>query len=929
MSSTVTFSGSGELTQSIVNASIGSATSVIIDGYSSIGNSAFNGKTLITSVTIPNSVTSIGGSVFNGCSALTNIIIPNSVKSINTAAFFFCSKLTSVTLPTNSLFTTTGNQVFQGCSSLTTITIPNSVTSIGSNAFNGCSALTTITIPNRVTSIGASAFLNCTALSSVTFEPTSKVTSIGSNAFQNCTALTSVTIPNSVTSIGNSAFQNCTALTSITVSESNSNYSSLDGVLFNKLRTTLIVCPGGKTGSYTIPNSVTSISGNAFYGCTALTSITVSESNSNYSSLDGVLFNKLRTTLIVCPGGKTGSYTIPNSVTSISGNAFYGCTALTSVTFEPTSKVTSIDSIAFQNCTALTSVTIPNSVTSIGSSAFSGCTTLTSVTIPNSVTSIDTSAFQNCSGLTSVIIPDSVQTIGSNTFRSCSALASIIIPSSVQTIGDSAFAYTAKLTDIFVDSNNNNFSSLDGVLFNKNQTTLIQYPTWNSITSYTVPSTVSTISNRAFGLLNYSDNKLTSVILNNTLASIQSFAFRFCLFTSIIIPNSVTTINSSAFFGCSALTSITIPDSVTSIGSNAFQNCTALTSVTIPDSVTSIGGEAFQGCSGLTTVYIANGQVISGTTFVSPASNVSFFGATVATTTYIHQNFYLTEEFDVSANNITAAIFDAEDTTDVSGNYPNKAEIRVEKNVIQNMFQYWTDAIDMSNAVVSDIFYRVNYTDSAVPLSPDFVVGAIMTASDPNMNPDSNLTNYLPQDYLRYLAKKLFNTTRGVDLFANETEVLQSVNTRCRVGLNQILLTYLDANANGIIRDEDDFIILDPYDPVEVAGSQKVTGNPAKKIMKQILSNDPARFVDISSNYAVAGQTYWYKMPIEVGDNLYFPVTIKAPTDQQKLTQPDSTTLIEDRTYLIRCVVVADGSIPSPYNVYSYSALPSLTTFYH
>jgi hypothetical protein len=216
-----------------------------------------------------------------------------------------------------------------------------------------------------------------------------------------------------------------------------------------------------------------------------------------------------------------------------------------------------------------------------------------------------------------------------------------------------------------------------------------------------------------------------------------------------------------------------------------------------------------------------------------------------------------------------------------------------------------------------------------VPLSPDFVVGAIMTASDPNMNPDSNLTNYLPQDYLRYLAKKLFNTTRGVDLFANETEVLQSVNTRCRVGLNQILLTYLDASANGIIRDEDDFIILDPYDPVEVAGSQKVTGNPSKKIMKQILQNDPARFVDISSNYAVAGETYWYKMPIEVGDNLYFPVTIKAPTDQQKLTQPDSTTLIEDRTYLIRCVVVANGSIPSPYNVYSYSALPSLTTFYH
>ena len=446
-------------------------------------------------------------------------------------------------------------------------------------------------------------------------------------------------------------------------------------------------------------------------------------------------------------------------------------------------------------------------------------------------------------------------------------------------------------------------------------------------------ATVTTSSSATGAVTILSSFDVDGVIYNVTSIDDSAFIFKSFL-TSVIIPDSVTIIDTTAFFQCSGLTSVSIGTGVTSIGSDAFANCTGLTSVIIPDSVTSIGDQAFENCNLLTTVYIADNQI---TGIASPASNVSFFGTTVTTllpittptTTYISQNFYLTEEFDVSANGVTAAIFDAEDTTDVSGNYPNKAEIRVEKSVVQNMFQYWTDAIDMSNAVVSDIFYRVSYTDSAVPLSPDFVVGAIMTHSEPNMNPDSNLTNYLPQDYLRYLAKKLFNTTRGVDLFANETEVLQSVNTRCRVGLNQILLTYLDANANGIIRDEDDFIILDPYDPVEVAGSQKITGNPAKKIMKQILSNDPARFVDISSNYAVTGETYWYKVPIEVGDNLYFPVTIKAPTDQQKLTQPDSTTLIEDRTYLIRCVVVADGSIPSPYNVYSYSALPSLTTFYH
>jgi hypothetical protein len=722
------------------------------------------------------------------------------------------------------------------------------------------------------------------------------------------------------------------------------------------------------------------------------------------------------------------------NVTSIGNNAFQYRTGLTSVTIPDS--VTSIGDYAFIQCTGLTSITIPDSVLTIGEGAFRSCTGLTTVTIPDSVLTIGASAFQGCSGLTSVTIPNSVLTIGESAFYGCTGLTSITIPDSVTSIGINPFTNCISLTSITVSVSNSNYSSLDGVLFNKDKSILIGFP-GGKIGSYTIPDSVTSIGGSAFdrctGLTSVTIpdsvtsiggsafdrcTGLTSVTIGNSVTSIGAYAFYSCTgLTTITIPSSVTSIGEGAFNQCTGLTSVTIGNSVLTIGNYAFRSCTGLTSITIPDSVTSISNYAFQNCINL-TVYIANNQL---TGIASPASNVSFFGATVATflpitaptaptlsdftiptktvgdsafqltpptsnssgsfnytssnlavatisgttvtivgagtstitatqaasgnytsgtitttftvnaptTTHIHQNFYLTEEFDVSANNITAAVFDAEDTTDVSGNYPNKAEIRVEKNVIQNMFQYWTDAIDMSNAVVSDIFYRVNYTDSAVPLSPDFVVGAIMTASDPNMNPDSNLTNYLPQDYLRYLAKKLFNTTRGVDLFANETEVLQSVNTRCRVGLNQILLTYLDANANGIIRDEDDFIILDPYDPVEVAGSQKVTGNPSKKIMKQILSNDPARFVDISSNYAVAGQTYWYKVPIEVGDNLYFPVTIKAPTDQQKLTQPDSTTLIEDRTYLIRCVVVADGSIPDPYNVYSYSALPSLTTFYH
>ena len=192
------------------------------------------------------------------------------------------------------------------------------------------------------------------------------VTSIGDSAFCNCTSLTSVTIPNSVTSIGDGAFASCTSLTGIRVTEGNSHYSSdASGVLFNKDKTTLVQCPGAFSGSYAIPDSVTSIGKFAFEGCTSLTSVT-----------------------------------IPNSVTSIGSDAFQGCTSLTSVTIPDS--VTSIGGWAFYYCTSLTSVTIPDGVTSIGGWAFYNCTSLTSVTIPDSVTSIGMSAFEDCTSLTDV-----------------------------------------------------------------------------------------------------------------------------------------------------------------------------------------------------------------------------------------------------------------------------------------------------------------------------------------------------------------------------------------------------------------------------------------------------------------------------------------------------------------------------------------------
>ena len=238
--------------------------------------------------------------------------------------------------------------------SIKKVVINNGVTSIGDYAFYECEGLTNVTIPNSVKSIEYKAFYGCTGLTSVTIP--NSVKSIGEGAFTVCSGLTSVTIPNSVTSIGLGAFSHCTGLTSINVAEDNLNYASIDGVLYSKDKKTLIKCPDGKTGSFTIPNSVTTIEKYAFLDCKSLTNINVAEDNLNYTSIDGVLYSKDKKTLITCPGGKTGSVTIPNSVTSIG-------------------------SYAFLKCTGLTSVTIPNSVTSIGEGAFSGCTGLTSMTV--------------------------------------------------------------------------------------------------------------------------------------------------------------------------------------------------------------------------------------------------------------------------------------------------------------------------------------------------------------------------------------------------------------------------------------------------------------------------------------------------------------------------------------------------------------------
>jgi hypothetical protein len=252
---------------------IGSSTNVEV---LTIAGSCYIGDVVIPNTVTYNStlytVTAIGNGAFSGCVNLISITMPNTITAIGNSAFESCVKLTQLVIP--ELVTSVGNSAFNGCIELTELIVSNSMTTLGDGAFAGCSKLSgTLTLPNSLVTIGRSAFNGCHSLASVVMKDS--ITTIGEDAFRRCFQLTTVSIPKSVTSIGEGIFTECNALTTINVDPQNENYTSEDGVLFDKAKTKLMQHPTAKAGYYIIPNTVTTIDNFAFYACRKLTAVAI------------------------------------------------------------------------------------------------------------------------------------------------------------------------------------------------------------------------------------------------------------------------------------------------------------------------------------------------------------------------------------------------------------------------------------------------------------------------------------------------------------------------------------------------------------------------------------------------------------------------------------------------------------------------------
>ena len=531
-----------------------------------IEDNAFSGCSAVTKITVGDNVTTVGSSAFSGCTKLTGADL-SSVSTLGGGLFYGCTSLTSVTLPTGITeikSVTVGSETkgfFENCTSLTAFTLPSTLTTLGDNTFKG-SGLTSFTVPSGITTLGSGIFSGCTGLTSLTIAD--GVTTLSASMFSGCTGLTTVTIPASVTTISDTTFNGCTGLATIRLLGNGDTFITVPNGQWGASNATVIKVKawaitynanGGEgtepQQTYMTADSVTLSSGTAFSMIEAdlLSWNTQADGNGTKYTLGSTINPVGNVTLYAIwlehypnltftLNSTSGTYSVKAKNTKISGE-------ITIPALYDGKKVTVIEDNAFSGCTAVTKITVGDNVTTVGTSAFSGCTGLTSVALKK-VTSVGDSAFSGCTKLSSVDL-SSVATLGGGLFHGCPSLISVTLPAGI-----------TELKAVTDGSETKGF-----------------FENCTSLTTITLPSTLTKIS----------DN----------------------------------------MFKGSGLTDCTIPESVTSIGSSAFASCTSLTTITIPYSVETIDATAFTS-SGLTKISL---KKIDDGTFTVPSGQWGATGATI------------------------------------------------------------------------------------------------------------------------------------------------------------------------------------------------------------------------------------------------------------------------------------------------------------
>ena len=427
---------------------------IVPSGTVNIADGAFLDCYGLTRIDLPSSVSSLGASVFEGCASLSSFEVDaaNAAYACQDGILFSRTLETLVRYPPDKAGTSyavPGSVIcidegaFEGCASLTNIAIPEMVGTIGEDVFEGCDALEAILVDENngvyasqdgvLLTADRRNIIRCPLAKTGDYAAPSGIEYISGSAFSNCRRLTHITLPVSLAGIGLdegfrdcSAFAGCSELTAIDVDPANGHFHSDNGVLMTG--STLLCCPGGKSGAYTIPADVTYIEADAFENCSRLTAINVAASDGPYSSDDGVLYDRSMTTLLQCPGGKTGHYAIPDSAHCIDVAAFLNCTSLSSVAIP--ASVTRIEPMAFFGCSALTSIAVDPANTFYSSQGgtlfdktgnrliqYAGGESDSSYTVPATVSSLGDYSFWGRSSLTSLYFKgDQPSGMGTGTF---------------------------------------------------------------------------------------------------------------------------------------------------------------------------------------------------------------------------------------------------------------------------------------------------------------------------------------------------------------------------------------------------------------------------------------------------------------------------------------------------------------------------------